>query len=213
YRPGPMGSGMHLEFAEIKNKINGKIEHYVFEELKPVLKDTYGIIVYQEQVMNIARVIAGYSLGQADMLRRAMGKKKAEEMQMHKEIFRKGAVERGFDEEKAIALFDLMEKFAEYGFNKSHAVAYSVVAYQTAFLKKYFPAQFFAALLGTELNNKDKITVYIQEAKENGITILPPDVNESLWLFNVIGQTIRFGLGAIKGVGEAAVEEIVRERT
>jgi DNA polymerase-3 subunit alpha len=213
YRPGPMGSGMHLEFAEIKNKINGKTEQYSFDALVPVLKDTYGIIVYQEQVMNIARVIAGYSLGQADMLRRAMGKKKAEEMAMHKEIFRKGAIERGFDEQKAIALFDLMEKFAEYGFNKSHAVAYSVVAYQTAYLKKYYPAHFFAALLGTEINNKDKITAYIQEAKEFDIEILPPDVNESLWLFNVIGKTrIRFGLGAIKGVGEGAVEEIVRER-
>jgi DNA polymerase-3 subunit alpha len=211
YRPGPMGSGMHHEFAEIKH--GQKPEVYSFEELKAVLKDTYGIIVYQEQVMNIARVVAGYSLGQADMLRRAMGKKKAEEMAMHKEIFRKGAVERGFNEEKAITLFDLMEKFAEYGFNKSHAVAYSVISYQTAFLKRYYPAQFFAALLGTEINNKDKITAYIQEAKENGIQILPPDVNESLWLFNVIGQTIRFGLGAVKGVGEGAVEDIVRERT
>ena len=212
YRPGPMGMGMHLKFAEIKNKINGAIEEYAFEELKPVLKDTYGIIVYQEQVMNVARVIGGYSLGQADMLRRAMGKKKAEEMAAHKEIFRKGAVERGFDEEKSLALFDLMEKFAEYGFNKSHAVAYSVVAYQTAFLKKYYPAQFFAALLGTEINNKEKITAYIQEAKDFDIEILPPDVNESLWLFNVIGNTIRFGLGAVKGVGEGAVEDIVRER-
>ncbi len=211
YRPGPMGSGMHHEFAEIKH--GQKPEVYSFEELKPVLKDTYGIIVYQEQVMNIARVVAGYSLGQADMLRRAMGKKKAEEMAMHKEIFRKGAVERGFNEEKAIALFDLMEKFAEYGFNKSHAVAYSVISYQTAFLKKYYPAQFFAALLGTEINNKEKITAYIQEAKDFEIAILPPDVNESLWLFNVIGQTIRFGLGAVKGVGEGAVEDIVRERT
>ena len=211
YRPGPMGSGMHHEFAEIKH--GQKPEIYSFEELKPVLKDTYGIIVYQEQVMNIARVVAGYSLGQADMLRRAMGKKKAEEMQMHKEIFRKGAVERGFDQDKAIALFELMEKFAEYGFNKSHAVAYSVISYQTAFLKQYYPAQFFAALLGTEINNKDKITAYIQEAKNFGISILPPDVNESLWLFNVIGQTIRFGLGAVKGIGESAVEEIVRERS
>lgn len=211
YRPGPMGSGMHHEFAEIKH--GQKPEVYMFEELKPVLKDTYGIIVYQEQVMNIARVVAGYSLGQADMLRRAMGKKKAEEMQMHKEIFRKGAVERGFDEAKAITLFELMEKFAEYGFNKSHAVAYSVISYQTAFLKKYYPAQFFAALLGTEISNKDKITAYIQEAKDFEIEILPPDVNQSLWLFNVIEKTIRFGLGAVKGVGEAAVEDIVKERT
>ena len=213
YRPGPMGMGMHLEFADIKNKLNGKTEQYSFDALIPVLKDTYGIIVYQEQVMNVARVIGGYSLGQADMLRRAMGKKKAEEMQAHKEIFRKGAVERGFDEAKSMALFDLMEKFAEYGFNKSHAVAYSVVAYQTAFLKYYYPAQFFAALLGTEINNKEKITSYIQEAKEWDIEILAPDVNESLWLFNVIDKTIRFGLGAVKGVGEGAVEEIVRERT
>jgi DNA polymerase-3 subunit alpha len=210
YRPGPMGSGMHLEFAEIKH--GQKPEVYAFEELKPVLKDTYGIIVYQEQVMNIARVVAGYSLGQADMLRRAMGKKKIDEMAKHKQIFTEGAVERGFDKEKAIALFELMEKFAEYGFNKSHAVAYSLLSYQTAYLKKYYPAQFFAALLGTELNNKDKITNYIQEAKEFGVDILPPDVNESLWLFNVIGSTIRFGLGAIKGVGEGAVEDIVTER-
>ncbi len=213
YRPGPMGMGMHLEFADIKNKVNGKTESYAFDALIPVLKDTYGIIVYQEQVMNVARVIGGYSLGQADMLRRAMGKKKAEEMAAHKEIFRKGAIERGFDEQKSLALFDLMEKFAEYGFNKSHAVAYSVVAYQTAFLKYYYPAQFFAALLGTEINNKEKITAYIQEAKEWDIEILAPDVNESLWLFNVIDRTIRFGLGAVKGVGEGAVEEIVRERT
>ncbi len=210
YRPGPMGSGMHHEFAEIKH--GQKPEVYTFEELKPVLKDTYGIIVYQEQVMNIARLVAGYSLGQADMLRRAMGKKNAEEMQRHKEIFRVGAVERGFNQEKALTLFELMEKFAEYGFNKSHAVAYSVISFQTAFLKKYYPAQFFAALLGTEINNKEKITSYIQEAKDFGIEILAPDVNQSLWLFNVIGQTIRFGLGAVKGVGEGAVEEIVKER-
>ncbi|MGE3611402.1 MAG: DNA polymerase III subunit alpha [Bacteriovoracaceae bacterium] len=210
YRPGPMGSGMHHEFAEIKH--GQKPEVYTFEELKPVLKDTYGIIVYQEQVMNIARVVAGYSLGQADMLRRAMGKKKADEMAKHKEIFTTGAVERGFDKDKAMALFDLMEKFAEYGFNKSHAVAYSVISYQTAYLKKYYPAQFFAALLGTEMDNKDKITAYIQEAKDFGIEILPPDVNESLWPFNVIGNTIRFGLGAIKGVGETAVKDIIEER-
>jgi len=211
YRPGPMGSGMHLEFAEIKH--GQKPEQYMFEELKPVLKDTYGIIVYQEQVMNIARVVAGYSLGQADMLRRAMGKKKADEMAKHKQIFIQGATEKGFDPVKSEQLFDLMEKFAEYGFNKSHAVAYSLISFQTAHLKKYYPAQFFAALLGTEINNKDKITAYIHEAKDFGIEILPPDINESLWLFNVIGSTIRFGLGAIKGVGEAAVENIVEERT
>lgn len=210
YRPGPMGSGMHDEFVEIKH--GRKEESYLFPELEPVLKDTYGIIVYQEQVMNISRVIAGYSLGQADMLRRAMGKKKIAEMDRHRVIFTDGAVERGFDKAKAEYLFDLMAKFAEYGFNKSHAVAYAVIAYQTAFLKKYYPAQFFAALLGTEMGNMDKVTAYIEDAKAFGIEILPPDVNESLWQFNVIDKTIRFGMGAIKNVGQGAVEEIIREK-
>lgn len=211
YRPGPMGSGMHDEFVEIKH--GRKPEVYLFEELRPVLKDTYGIIVYQEQVMNIARTIAGYSLGQADMLRRAMGKKKAEEMDRHKKIFVEGATERGFDVAKSEYLFDLMAKFAEYGFNKSHAVAYAVIAYQTAYLKHYYPAAFYAALLGTEISNMDKVTMYAQDAREHDIEILPPDVNESLWLFNVIGNTIRFGMGAIKNVGEGAVETIIKERT
>lgn len=210
YRPGPMGSGMHDEFVEIKH--GRKPEVYLFEELRPVLKDTYGIIVYQEQVMNIARTIAGYSLGQADMLRRAMGKKKVDEMERHKQIFVEGALQRGFDKEKSEYLFDLMAKFAEYGFNKSHAVAYAVIAYQTAFLKHYYPAAFFAALLGTEISNMDKVTMYAQDAREHQIEILPPDVNESLWLFNVIGNTIRFGMGAIKNVGEGAVQAIIRER-
>lgn len=210
YRPGPMGSGMHDEFVEIKH--GRKPEIYLFEELRPVLKDTYGIIVYQEQVMNISRVIAGYSLGQADMLRRAMGKKKAEEMEKHKKIFVEGADKKGFDVQKAEYIFDLMAKFAEYGFNKSHAVAYAVIAYQTAFLKHYYPAQFFAALLGTEMGNMDKVTAYIQDAKAFGVEILPPDVNQSLWQFNVIGKTIRFGMGAIKNVGQGAVETIIKEK-
>lgn len=211
YRPGPMGLGMHDEFIEIKH--GRKPENYAFKELEPILKDTYGIIVYQEQVMNISRIIGGYSLGQADMLRRAMGKKKEEEMNRHREIFKKGAAERGFDVKKAEDLFNLMAEFAKYGFNKSHAVAYAVIAYQTAFLKYYHTAAFFAALLGTEMNNTDKVTAYIGDARAMGLDILPPDVNESLWLFNVIGEnTIRFGMGAIKNVGEGAVEEIVRSR-
>lgn len=210
YRPGPMGSGMHDEFVEIKH--GRKPETYLFEDLRPLLKDTYGIIVYQEQVMNIARTIAGYSLGQADMLRRAMGKKKASEMEKHKQIFLAGAKERGNDLEKAEYLYDLMAKFAEYGFNKSHAVAYSYISYQTAFLKYYYPAHFFAGLLSTELSNTDKITVYINDAKSYNINVLPPCVNESLWLFNVVDGNLRFGMGAIKGVGEAAVEEMIRER-
>jgi DNA polymerase-3 subunit alpha len=210
YRPGPMGSGMHDEFVEIKHR--RKPEQYLFEELRPVLSDTYGIIVYQEQVMNIARTIAGYSLGQADMLRRAMGKKKPEEMERHKKIFMEGAQAKGFDAQKSEYLFDLMAKFAEYGFNKSHAVAYAVVAYQTAYLKKYYPACFYAALLGTEMDNMDKVTLYVQDARDHEIEILPPDVNESLWQFNVLNQTIRFGMGAIKNVGQGAVEAIIKER-
>jgi DNA polymerase-3 subunit alpha len=210
YRPGPMGSGMHDEFVEIKH--GRKPEQYLFEELRPVLKDTYGIIVYQEQVMNIARIVAGFSLGQADMLRRAMGKKKPEEMEKYKKIFIEGATGKGFDYDKSVYLFDLMAKFAEYGFNKSHAVAYAVIAYQTAFLKHYYPAAFYAALLGTEISNMDKVTMYAQDAREHDIEIMPPDVNESLWLFNVVGNTIRFGMGAIKNVGNGAVEAIVRER-
>jgi len=147
------------------------------------------------------------------MLRRAMGKKKADEMAKHRELFLAGAKERNYNVDKANDLFDKMEKFAEYGFNKSHAVAYSVISYQTAFLKYYYPAAFFAALLSSELGNMDKITQYIGDAKHFDIEVLPPDINESLWPFNVVGKNVRFGMGAVKNVGQNAVEEIVRERT
>lgn len=213
YRPGPMGLGMHDEFIE--RKFGRKEVDYFFEgekSLGPLLKDTYGIIVYQEQVMNIARTVGGYSLGEADMLRRAMGKKKEKEMARHREIFLGGAKERGYDLKRAEEIYDLMAEFAKYGFNKSHAVAYAVIAYQTAFLKRYYPACFYAALLGTEMNNTDKVTMYINDAREIGIEILPPDVNESLFLFNVIEDKIRFGMGAIKNVGEGPVEAIIAER-
>ena len=210
YRPGPMGSGMHDEFVDIKH--GRKEEKYIFGELKPILKDTYGIIVYQEQVMRIAQEVAGYTLGQADMLRKAMGKKKVEEMERHKGIFLEGAKRRGFDLKKAEHLYDLMAKFGEYGFNKSHAVAYSYIAYQTAFLKCYYRSEFFAALLSSELSNTDKVTIYINDAKSHGIRVLPPDVNESLWEFNVVEKNIRFGMGAIKNVGEGAVRTIIEER-
>lgn len=210
YRPGPLQSGMVDDFIDIKH--GRKEMKFPFNSLEPVLKDTYGVVVYQEQVMNVARIIAGYSLGQADMLRRAMGKKKKEEMDKHREIFRKGAIERGYDEKIAVDLFDLMAKFAEYGFNKSHAVAYAVIAYQTAFLKYYYPAAFFASLLSTELSNTDKVTQYISDAKRYKIEVLPPDINESIWHFNVVEGNIRFGMGAVKNVGEGAVEEIKRER-
>ncbi len=210
YRPGPLESGMVDEFIEIKH--GRKLTQYPFPTLEPVLKDTYGVIIYQEQVMNVARIVAGYTLGQADMLRRAMGKKKVEEMAHHREIFLKGAGERGYNIDKANDLFDKMEKFAEYGFNKSHAVAYSVISYQTAFLKNYYPSQFFAALLSSELGNMDKVTQYISDAKHFEIEVLPPDVNESIWNFNVIGKNIRFAMGAIKNVGSNAVAELIRER-
>ncbi len=210
YRPGPLESGMVDEFIEIKH--GRKETQYPFPSLEPVLKDTYGVIIYQEQVMNVARIVAGYSLGQADMLRRAMGKKKADEMAKHRELFLQGGKERGYDQVKANDLFDKMEKFAEYGFNKSHAVAYSYLSYQTAFLKYYYPSHFFAALLTSELGNMDKITQYILDAKRFGIEVLPPDVNESLWQFNVVGKNIRFGMGAVKNVGEGAVLEIIKER-
>lgn len=211
YRPGPLESGMVDEFIEIKH--GRKMTSYPFPTLEPVLKDTYGVIIYQEQVMNVARIVAGYSLGQADMLRRAMGKKKADEMAHHRQIFITGAKERGYDTDKANDLFDKMEKFAEYGFNKSHAVAYSVISYQTAYLKYYHPAAFFAALLSSELGSMDKVTQYISDAKHFDIEVLPPDVNESLWPFNVVGKNIRFGMGAVKNVGNNAVDEIVRERS
>lgn len=210
YRPGPLESGMVDDFIDIKH--GRKEMTFPFNELEPVLKDTYGVIVYQEQVMNIARIVAGYSLGQADMLRRAMGKKKVSEMDRHREIFRKGAIEKNFDEKKAVDLFELMANFAAYGFNKSHAVAYALIAYQTAYLKKYHPAQFFAALLSTELGNTDKVTAYINDCQNYAIEVLPPDVNESLWLFNVVESNLRFGMGAVKNVGEGAVEAMVKER-
>jgi len=210
YRPGPLESGMVDDF--IKRKHGQEAINYPFKELEPVLKDTYGVIVYQEQVMNIARVIAGYSLGQADMLRRAMGKKKPEEMAKQQEFFREGARKLNFDENKAVALFELMSNFAAYGFNKSHAVAYALIAYQTAFLKRYYPAPFFAGLLSTELSNTDKVTQYINDAVRFGVKVLPPDVNESTWLFNVVGPNLRFGMGAVKNVGEGAVAELVKAR-
>ena len=210
YRPGPLESGMVDDFIDIKH--GRKETVYPFPELEPVLKDTYGVIVYQEQVMNIARIIAGYTLGQADMLRKAMGKKQFDEMERHRKIFIEGAKKKGFNPVKAEKLYELMAKFAAYGFNKSHALAYALIAWQTAWLKKHYPVPFYTALLSAELNNKDKITQYIGDAQKSDIEILPPDINESLWNFNAIGANIRFGLGAIKNVGTAAVEAIVEER-
>ncbi|MBT7768192.1 MAG: DNA polymerase III subunit alpha, partial [Bdellovibrionales bacterium] len=210
YRPGPLESGMVDDFIDIKH--GRKEMTFPFPELEPVLKDTYGVIVYQEQVMNIARIVAGYSLGQADMLRKAMGKKKISEMDRHREIFLKGAKERNFDVDRAASLYELMANFAAYGFNKSHAVAYALIAYQTAYLKFHYPAPFYAGLLSCELSNTDKVKIYISDAKQCGVEVLPPDINQSIWLFNVVDSDIRFGMGAIKNVGSGAVEEIIRVR-
>ena len=208
YRPGPMDM-----IPEYTRRMHGEKEvEYLFPDLEPILKETYGVIVYQEQVMAIASAIAGYSLGEADMLRRAMGKKIAEEMEKQKARFMQGALEKGFNEKKAGELFELMKEFANYGFNKSHAAAYCVVSAQTAWLKNYYPVEFFAALLSTEMSNTDNIVKYVRDAQSRGIQVMPPHVNHSDWKFSVKGDTIFFALGAIKGVGEGAVEAIVEAR-
>jgi DNA polymerase-3 subunit alpha len=208
YRPGPMA--MIPIFA--RRKHGEEPVEYIFDELKAVLEETFGIIVYQEQVMAIAALIAGYSLGEADMLRRAMGKKIKEEMDQHRIRFLKGAKERGFEENKSEELFELMYKFADYGFNKSHAAAYCVIAAQTAWLKRYYPVEFYAGLLSTELSNTDKIVQYSKDAQKHGIVIEPPNINESEYLFTPRGDKIYFGLGAIKGVGEGVINDIVKVR-
>lgn len=210
YRPGPLGSGMVDDF--ILRKHGKRKIVYDFPELEPILKDTYGIIVYQEQVMQIAQVLADYTLGGADLLRRAMGKKVREEMAAQKEIFLAGAKKRNLNIKKATAVFDLMEKFAEYGFNKSHSAAYALIAFQTAYLKTHYPVEFMAALLTEDMDNTDKIIKNISEVRSMGIEVLPPDINESERSFTVHGNSIRFGLGAVKGVGSAALESIVDER-
>lgn len=208
YRPGPMDMiPDYLEQKSGRKKIS-----YLFAELESVLKETYGIIVYQEQVQLIAARIASYSLGEADILRRAMGKKNVEEMAMQKTRFLEGAKKNTHDLDKAEELFDLMAKFAEYGFNKSHAAAYCVIAAHTAFLKNYYPVEFYAALLSTEMSDTDKIVKYVKDARRRGIQVRPPHISFSEFKFNVVGDEIAFSLGAIKGVGEAAVEAIVEAR-
>jgi DNA polymerase-3 subunit alpha len=210
YRPGPLESGMVDDF--IKRKRDPSQIAYDPPALEPILKDTYGVIVYQEQVMAIANQIAGFSLGQADLLRRAMGKKKPEEMEKQKAMFVQGAKKNDLSEKKAEKLFDLMAYFAGYGFNKSHSAAYALVTYQTAYLKANHPLEFMAALLTSEMGNADKMVGYFTECRELGIRILPPDVNESQTGFTVVDEGIRFGLAAIKNVGEAAVQSIIETR-
>ncbi len=214
YRPGPLQSGMVDDFIDRKQG-RAKIE-YPHPTLAHILKPTYGVIVYQEQVMQIAQVLSGYTLGNADLLRRAMGKKKPEEMAKQRSLFVEGARARQVPEATATAIFDLMEKFAAYGFNKSHSAAYALVSYQTAWLKAHYPAAFMAAVLSADLDNQDKIVTLLEECRVMGLSILPAAINHSAYQFKVTestkSQAIRYGLGAIKGVGEAATLGILEER-
>mgnify|MGYP003670199900 CR=1 FL=1 len=208
YRPGPMD--LIPEFIERKH---GKRIDYLDPRLQPILSPTYGVMVYQEQVMQIAQVIGGYSLGSADLLRRAMGKKKVEEMAQQRDIFVSGALNNGLTEKKASELFSLMEKFAGYGFNKSHAAAYALIAFQTAYLKAHFPAEFMAATLSADMDDTDKVHTFIEDSLANTLTILPPDINLSSYRFIPLNKnTIRYGLGSIKGTGKAAITSIIKER-
>ena len=210
YRPGPIRSGMIDDF--IKRKWGKVALRYELPALKESLEDTLGVIVYQEQVMQIASKLAGFTLGEADILRRAMGKKKADVMQAQREKFMKGALENEIPEKKAEKIFDLMEHFAGYGFNRSHSAAYALLAYQEAYLKANYPVFFMAALLTSEKANTDKVVQYLKAAKDMGIEVLPPDINESDLDFTVIGNQIRFGLGAVKNVGESAIESMLGAR-
>ncbi|HWJ35114.1 MAG TPA: DNA polymerase III subunit alpha [Steroidobacteraceae bacterium] len=213
FRPGPLQSGMVDDFIARKHDTTGAAIDYLHPDLKPVLEATYGVILYQEQVMQIAQILAGYTLGGADLLRRAMGKKKAEEMAQQRSVFVTGAVARGVLESQATMIFDLMEKFAGYGFNKSHSAAYALLSYQTAWLKAHYPAAFMAAVLSSDMDKTDKVVTLIDECASMSLIVEPPDVNESVYAFKVSGtKNIRYGMGAIKGVGAAAVEAIIEER-
>ncbi len=211
FRPGPLQSGMVDDF--IARKHGKAVVSYPHASLEPILKPTYGVIVYQEQVMQIAQVLAGYTLGGADLLRRAMGKKKAEEMAQQRAIFEAGAKDNGVDPDRARGIFDLMEKFAEYGFNKSHSAAYAMVTYQTAWLKAHYPSEFMAAVCSSDMDNQEKLVNFLDDARAIGLNVLPPDVNESVFMFRATGPAeFRYGLGAIKGVGQQICEMMVEAR-
>jgi len=216
FRPGPLQSGMVDDFI---NRKHGRAQvaypdaKYQHEKLKPILEPTYGVIVYQEQVMQIAQELAGYTLGGADLLRRAMGKKKPEEMAKQREFFESGSKEQGVDPELAIKIFDLVEKFAGYGFNKSHSAAYAVVSFQTAWLKTHYPAEFMAATMSSDMDKTDKVVTFVEECRSMKLNLLPPDVNNGEYQFTVNSEgNIIYGLGAIKGLGEGPVESIIEAR-
>jgi DNA polymerase-3 subunit alpha len=211
YRPGPLESGMVDHYVDRKH--GRAVVSYPHDDLVAILKPTYGVILYQEQVMQIAQVLAGYSLGDADILRRAMGKKKASEMAKQRLVFVDGASHRGVSDELANYIFDQMETFAGYGFNKSHSAAYALIAYQTAWLKAHYPAAFMAAVLSADMDTTDKIASFINECRKMQINILPPDINHSSFAFKMTGaRSIRYGLGAIKGIGKAAIDYIEQDR-
>lgn len=216
FRPGPLQSGMVDNFINRKHGrevVSYPDPQYQHDWLKPILEPTYGIILYQEQVMQIAQVLAGYTLGGADMLRRAMGKKKPEEMAKQRAVFEAGAQSKGIDGQLAMKIFDLVEKFAGYGFNKSHSAAYALVSYQTLWLKAHYPAEFMAAVMSSDMQNTDKVVTFIEESRNMGLTVLPPNVNSGQYMFGVNNDGhIVYGLGAIKGVGEGPIEAIVEAR-
>src|SRR5579863_3601232 len=213
FRPGPLQSGMVDDFINRKHgRGEGPID-YLHPRLEPILRPTYGVILYQEQVMQIAQVLAGYTLGGADLLRRAMGKKKAEEMAQQRSVFVRGATERGVREHVAAHIFDLMEKFAGYGFNKSHSAAYALLSYQTAYLKAHHPAAFMSAVLSSDMDHTDKVVTLIKECTDMDLEVHPPDVNSSHYEFVASdARRIRYGLGAVRGVGQGAVEALIAER-
>lgn len=216
FRPGPLQSGMVDNFIDRKHgreAVSYPDEKWQHESLKDILDPTYGIILYQEQVMQIAQVLAGYTLGGADMLRRAMGKKKPEEMAKQRAVFEAGAIKNGVDGELSMKIFDLVEKFAGYGFNKSHSAAYALVSYQTLWLKAHYPAEFMAAVMTADMDNTDKIIGLVDECHRMKLKLLPPDVNKGLYRFNVDDQgAIVYGIGAVKGVGEGPIENIIAAR-
>jgi len=210
YRPGPLKSGMVQEFISRKQ---GKTKStYEVPSLEPILKETYGVILYQEQVMQIASALASYTMGEADTFRKAMSKKNSSEMEKEKPKFLAGALKNKIPEAKARKIFDQMETFAGYGFNKSHSAAYAMISYQTGYLKAHYPVEFMAALLTSEKGNRDKVIKHISVCKEMGINVLPPDINQSVLDFSVDGGNIRFGLAAVKNVGESAIESIIESR-
>ncbi len=210
YRPGPLGSGMVEDFINCKH---GRQEiEYIHPVLQEILQETYGVVLYQEQVMQVAGVCANFTMGEADVLRRAMGKKKAGELMAQRDKFIKGAAGNNIDQVTAERLFDIMESFAGYGFNKSHSAAYAMISYQTAYLKTYYPVEYMCAFLSSVIDNQDKVVFYLHECQQMGIKVLPPDINESYENFTVSGDSIRFGLGAIKNVGLSAVSSMVNIR-